>query len=72
MQFTQLAAQDDENMLREVSNSSRVLLFQMCFLMALQSSAVEANDLFHKTGKQFMGVTCSPPFLPPWTAIFSF
>jgi len=48
MQFTQLAAQDDENMLREVSNPSRDLLFQMCFLMALQSSVVEANDLFHK------------------------
>jgi len=63
MQFTQLAVQDDENMLREVSNSSWVLLFQTCFLMALQSSAVEANDLFHKIGKQFMGVTCSPPFL---------
>ncbi|CAM6024449.1 unnamed protein product [Sphagnum balticum] len=40
MQFTQLATQDDENMMRE----------------ALQSSAADVNQLFHKRGKQFMGI----------------
>jgi len=28
----------------------------MCFFQALQSSAADVNQLFHKRGKQFMGI----------------